>query len=143
MNLFFLDNQFFTLLTSCSHTAQVAEWKQLSYRIHILHACYEVLICHRCFMFANFDQSYQLECKMKTNSPLLFRQDVIYTNTLIWLDSFWMVKKNTDCESTNAPSSKPLYSRSKFSSLKSVAPPPTFKRFVTIIVSEILSYKVP
>lgn len=93
MNLFLLDNQFFTLFTSCSHIAQVAEWKQLSYRIHILHACYEVLICHRCFTFANFDQSYQPESKTKTNSPLLLRQDVIYTNTLIWLDSFRMVKK--------------------------------------------------
>lgn len=77
MNLFLLDNQFFTLLTSCSHIAQVAEWKQLSYRIHILHARYEVLICHRCFTFVNFGQSYQLESKMKTNPLLLFMQDVI------------------------------------------------------------------
>lgn len=44
-------------------------------------------------MFANFDQSYQLGSKMKTNSPLLFRHDVIYTNTVIWLDSLWMAKK--------------------------------------------------
>lgn len=58
-------------------------------------------------------------------------QDVICTNTVIWLDSFWIVKKkntkpntnkNTNCESINLPYSKPLYSRSKISSLKSVCP---------------------